>query len=215
MYCTKCGAEIANSAKFCSVCGLPVSVPIPRVSPSDIGSGGIRQNATIPSDFHGEGNTSSIKQMSFLPIALHIKTGMLKREAAAVLINAQTTVFIMIGNDLYKKIVQEKGTGMEGGYFKKAAGMMTASRDFVYGLSYIPLSEIAALYPDSRVWNTQDISKLRIHLDYDAANEQYSNEYAFDLHVGKERYKGALDPNMNFGEIKKPLKEMLGRRFQQ
>ena len=212
MYCTKCGAEIANCAKFCSACGSPASVP---VLSSDMHSSGLAQERTISSDCSRAGNASSNIQMSFLPIALHIKTGMLKREAAAMLINAQTTVFIMIGNDLYKKIVQDKGAGIEGGYFKKTAGMMTAFRDFVYGLSHVTLSEISAQYPAARVWNTQDIGKLRIHLDYDSANEQYSNEYTFDLHVGNERYKGALDPNMNFGEIKKPLKEMLGRKFQQ
>lgn len=211
MFCTKCGSNLPEHAKFCSACGAPAqSVVQSNAAPM---SGAAVQNNDVDTGMSQKVQPNY--SQPFLAIPVYIKTGLVKREAAAVLINQNVTVYILIGNDSYRQIQKDKGANIDGGYFKKTAGMMSAFRDYVYGMSHLSAEQIRQMYPNAMIWNTDDIRSLRIHLDYDAANEQYRNEYLFDLHIGRDHLKGALDPNVSFKDIKKPLKELLGRKFHQ
>ncbi|MFA0815592.1 MAG: zinc-ribbon domain-containing protein [Anaerofustis sp.] len=211
MFCTKCGTKLPIDAKFCPSCGVPCSAQSSSPQCSQDAGAAIESEANRTSDVYRERQAET--SMPFVPIAVHIKTGMLKKEAAAVLINQKVTVYILIGNDAYRQIQKDKGADIEGGYFKKTAGMMTAFRDYVFGLSNLTEQQIAQQYPTAKMWNTQEIRSLKIHLDYDASNEQYRNEYVFDLQIQGERIKGTMDPNMDLRGIKKPLQDILGRKF--
>lgn len=215
MYCTNCGTQIDNDAKFCTSCGSATGVSqapptqqkvTPAAPPPPI------QPQQDISQFQTQPDMNQIPQQSLRAVAVpvEIKTGLIKSEPYIFLFAQTQTIVIYIGKDQYKNIIE--GSHQDEGFLKKAIGRMSAFRDYADNLGVQSLQAVLNLHPGSLIIDNNHIQKLLIRQDYDPDDSTSSSDFRFELRTGTEKYKGTLDRAVNVRHIKRPLKDIFGRR---
>ena len=212
MYCTNCGTQIDNDAKFCTSCGTATGItqaPPPPVQPQEP----VMQPQQDTSQPQTQPYMNQMPQQSLQAVAVpvQIKTGLLKSEPYIFLFAQTQTIVIYIGKDQYNNIIQNTET--EGGFIKKALGRMSAFRDYADNLGVQSLQAVLNLHPGSLIIDNNHVQKLLIRQDYDADDNTSSTDTRFELRTGTEKYKGTVDRAVNVRHIKRPLKDIFGRRI--
>ncbi len=213
MYCTNCGTQIDNDAKFCTSCGTATGLTqAPPVQQEVKQQAPVMQPQQNASQFQAQQDMNQMSQPSLNAVAVpvQIKTGLLKSEPYIFLFSQTQTIVVYIGKDQYNNIIQNTET--EGGFIKKALSKMAAFRDYANDLGMRSLQEVMNMYPGSLIVGNAQIDKLRINQDYDPDDNMSSSDYHFELRFGGEKYKGTLDKTVNIRDIKRPLKNIFGRR---
>lgn len=222
MYCTNCGTQIDDDAKFCTSCGKSTGVTQAAPIQQEI-----RQQAPPPpiqqqepatqlqqntAQFQSQPDMDQIPQQSLHAVAVpvEIKTGILKSEPYIFLFAQTQTIVIYIGKDQYRSIIE--GSHQDEGFLKKAIGRMSAFRDYAENLGMQSLQSVMNLHPGSLIIDNNHIQKLRIRQDYDPDDSSSSTDFRFELRTGTEKYKGTLDRAVNVRHIRRPLKNIFGRR---
>ena len=221
MYCTNCGTQIDDDAKFCTSCGTatgmtqapPIQQEIKQQAPPPIQpQEPVMQPQQNVSQPQAQPDMNQMPQQSLRAVAVpvQIKTGLLKSEPYIFLFAQTQTIVIYIGKDIYKNIIE--GSHQDEGFLKKAIGRMSAFRDYADNLGVQSLQAVLNLHPGSLIIDNNHIQKLRIRQDYDPDDSTSSTDFRFELRTGTEKYKGTLDRAVNVRHIKRPLKNIFGRR---
>ncbi len=204
MFCTNCGNQLADTAKFCNRCGQKIeTVP----SQTD-GSSLIQSPGAVPFQPMPE----QAKTVISIAIPFHLKTSIIKKEAYIALFDSRQTALLFIGNERYKQITAA-GKPETGGYFKKVAGMMHAYMEFARAFEYKPIACAVNDYPGSVLIDNTQIKSIRIYQEYDSNNEMYSNDYTIDIQADSGKYKGTLERGFEPRSVSQQLRTIFGKSF--
>jgi hypothetical protein len=193
MFCTKCGAELAANAKFCTKCGVEAGAVSQDKPPENAAVAGASVHTAVVG----------------IPVAL--RTGLVKSEPAVILIGKSFSALVRFDKKQYEQIVASGNQG--GNYFKKVAGMMNAFPKYAFSLTEKPIEGVVTEHPGSILIQDGNIKKLTIWRGFDSGNDQYDNNYSFELVTTTEKHKGTVDGSVDIHMLNTMLKETLGNRF--
>lgn len=190
MYCTNCGAMIAEGAKFCTGCGAQARTekmagPRPDTQPG--------------------------AQAGTVAVPIQLRTGMIRTQAGILLIGRPYSALIRMDSKQYQQIVASGNRG--GNYFAKVAGMMAAFGEYAAGLETMPVKDAAAAYPGSVLFEDAQVKRFKFWNAWDAGREQYDDVYSFEFWAGGEKYRGTLERSVNATLLSARLRGVLGGRF--
>lgn len=180
MFCTECGAKAVDGAKFCTNCGQTLNKKVLEASPAPVYQAGTHC------------------------VAVHVKTGMIKREPWAMWISPQTSAMICIGQKKYDRIVsgQANERAREQAFRSYAESLVTDSLD-----------NVLRAHPESVAFDTAQIRQMQIIDTYDDELNRFNEYERFILDLPKTKYRGAFERDTSILALMDTLKSLLGSRY--
>lgn len=180
MFCTECGAKAADGAKFCTNCGQALVGKSVEVEPVRVFTPGIHC------------------------LAVHLKTGLIKREPWAMWIGPQKSAMICIGPRNYDSIVSGRANERD---------REQVFRSYAERLAKDSLDNVLRNHPKSEAFDTSQIRQLQIIATYDSEMKRYNEYERFILDLPKAKYRGAFERDTSLLSLIDTLKLLLGGRY--
>lgn len=180
MFCTECGAKAVNGAKFCTNCGQALVGKSSEVKP-------VRVSA--PKNYC---------------LAVHLKTGLIKREPWAMWIGPQKSAMIRIAQKNYDSIVGGRANERD---------REQAFRSYTERLAKDSMDNVLCSHPKSEAFETSQIRQMQIIVTYDSEMNRYNEYERFILDLPKAQYRGAFERDTNLLSFIDMLRSLLGGRF--
>lgn len=181
MFCNECGAKAADGAKFCTNCGQVLLVKAAEAVPDKVSASGTHC------------------------LAVHLKTGMIKREPWAMWIGPQRCAMICIGQKNYDAIVSGQPNERAREQAFRSYAEERLARD--------SLDNVLRSHPKSVAFDTSQIRQLQIIATYDSEMDRYNEYERFILDLPKTKYRGAFERDTSLRALIETLKSLLGGRY--
>ncbi len=181
MYCTGCGTQVTEGARFCTACGTAVTAPTPMPS-----AGGERVVAVIPST--------------------RLKAGLIKRVDHTLVLTDRRIIFARITPEMLKQAVADarEGAKTEGkGFFGQWGAQLRAYGALAEGYLVMPPEVTLTEHPENFAIERQAISEAKVRAGRHHDDDQKptpdrlvlkttAGKYDIELQQGAAQAKQAL-----------------------